>query len=49
MVAVEGGKAEADGPFWNEFPDRIADILILAGAGYGIGSPALGWLSRAFR
>ena len=48
MVAVEGGKAEADGPFWNEFPDRIADILILAGAGYGIGSPALGWSAAAF-
>lgn len=48
MVAVEGGKAEADGPFWNEFPDRIADILILAGAGYGIGLPALGWSAAAF-
>ncbi len=48
MVAVEGGKAEADGPFWNEFPDRIADILILAGAGYGIDSPALGWSATAF-
>lgn len=48
MVAVEGGKAEADGPFWNEFPDRIADVLILAGAGYGIGLPALGWSAAAF-
>lgn len=48
MVAVEGGKAEADGPFWNEFPDRIADILIFAGAGYGIGLPALGWAAAAF-
>lgn len=47
MVAVEGGKAEADGPFWNEFPDRIADILILAGAGYGIGQPGLGWAAAA--
>jgi phosphatidylglycerophosphate synthase len=35
MVAIEGGKQSADGPFWNEFPDRIADILILAGVGYG--------------
>lgn len=48
MVAVEGGKAETDGPFWNEFPDRIADILIFAGAGYGIGLPALGWSAAAF-
>lgn len=48
MVAVEGGKGEADGPFWNEFPDRIADILILAGAGYGIANPGLGWAAAAF-
>ena len=43
MVAVEGGQAEPDGPFWNEAPDRYADILILVGMGYGMGSPALGW------
>ncbi|WP_371169506.1 CDP-alcohol phosphatidyltransferase family protein [Aliiroseovarius sp. 2305UL8-7] len=43
MVAVEGGRAEPDGPFWNEAPDRYADILILVGAGLGAGSPALGW------
>jgi phosphatidylglycerophosphate synthase len=43
MVAIEGGKQEPDGPFWNEFPDRVADILILVGAGYGAGVPALGW------
>ncbi|MBD9559400.1 CDP-alcohol phosphatidyltransferase family protein [Ensifer sp. ENS03] len=43
MVAVEGGKGEADGPFWNEFPDRIADIFIFVGAGFAIGVPALGF------
>jgi phosphatidylglycerophosphate synthase len=48
MVAIEGGKQAADGPFWNEFPDRIADVLILAGVGYGIGDPALGWAAAAF-
>ena len=48
MVAIEGGKQEADGPFWNEFPDRVADMLILAGVGYGIGVPALGWAAAAF-
>jgi phosphatidylglycerophosphate synthase len=48
MVAIEGGKAEPDGPFWNEFPDRIADLVILVGAGYGIGQPALGWAAAAF-
>ncbi|MFK0162052.1 CDP-alcohol phosphatidyltransferase family protein [Rhizobium sp. NPDC090279] len=47
MVAVEGGKGEADGPFWNEFPDRIADILIFAGIGYGIAAPGLGWAAAA--
>ncbi len=43
MVAIEAGKSAADGAFWNEFPDRIADILILVGAGLGAGHPALGW------
>ncbi|MDR6758256.1 phosphatidylglycerophosphate synthase [Mycoplana sp. BE70] len=47
MVAVEGGKGEADGPFWNEFPDRVADTLILVGAGYGASTPALGWAAAA--
>ncbi|KQV20324.1 CDP-diacylglycerol--glycerol-3-phosphate 3-phosphatidyltransferase [Rhizobium sp. Root1203] len=48
MVAVEGGKGAADGPFWNEFPDRVADILILVGAGAGIGLPGLGWAAASF-
>jgi phosphatidylglycerophosphate synthase len=48
MVAVEGGKGAADGPFWNEFPDRIADILILVGAGVSIGLPGLGWAAASF-
>ncbi|RYE28686.1 MAG: CDP-alcohol phosphatidyltransferase family protein [Hyphomicrobiales bacterium] len=48
MVAIEGGKQAPDGPFWNEFPDRVADILILVGAGYGTGLPALGWAAAAF-
>ena len=42
MVAVEGGKSEPDGPFWNEAPDRAADLLILSGAGLAIGHLALG-------
>lgn len=48
MVAIEGGKQAPDGPFWNEFPDRVADILILVSAGYGVGQPALGWTAAAF-
>ena len=48
MVAVEGGKAEADGPFWNEFPDRVADVAIMAGIGYGVDMPGLGWAAACF-
>jgi phosphatidylglycerophosphate synthase len=47
MVAVEGGKREPSGPFWNEFPDRVADILILGGAGLGIANPALGFAAAS--
>lgn len=47
MVAIEGGRQSPTGAFWNEFPDRVADILILAGAGYGLGEPALGWAAAA--
>lgn len=47
MVAVEGGLKSATGELWNELPDRIADALILIGAGYGLRGlphgPALGW------
>ncbi|MDI4657935.1 CDP-alcohol phosphatidyltransferase family protein [Xanthobacter autotrophicus] len=47
MVAIEGGKQSPDGAFWNEFPDRVADLAILVGAGYGIGAPDLGWAATA--
>lgn len=48
MVAVEAGKGGADGPVWNELPDRFADIAIFVGAGYGVAhlglaDAALGW------
>lgn len=42
LVAVEGGRKTPDGAFWNEVPDRAADILILTGAGIAAGSLALG-------
>ena len=48
MVAIEAGKSTPDGPFWNEFPDRIADVVILVGAGYGCDAPTLGWAAAAF-
>lgn len=47
MVAIEAGKSAADGPFWNEFPDRVSDIVIFAGVGLGIGAPALGFAAAA--
>jgi len=51
MVAVEHGKGGPLGPVWNELPDRVADALFLAGAGYAASDaaptlgPALGWLT----
>ena len=42
MVAVEGGRGGPEGPFWNEVPDRPADVAILAGAGLACGAPVLG-------
>jgi phosphatidylglycerophosphate synthase len=47
MVAIEGGRKEADGPFWNEAPDRVSDMLILVGAGLGAGAAGLGWAAAA--
>lgn len=47
MVAVEGGRGAADGPFWNEVPDRVADCIILVGLGLAAGNVALGWSAAA--
>ena len=53
MVAVEHGRGGPLGPVWNELPDRIADILFLAGAGYGAALAGqgpglhLGWAAAA--
>ncbi|MFN3575455.1 MAG: CDP-alcohol phosphatidyltransferase family protein [Tabrizicola sp.] len=47
MVAIEGGKGAKDGPFWNEAPDRLSDLFLLAGAGLAAGAPALGLLAAA--
>jgi phosphatidylglycerophosphate synthase len=43
MVAIEGGQKASDGAFWNEFSDRVADMAIFVGVGYGMAAPALGW------
>ncbi|WP_255418731.1 hypothetical protein [Paracoccus sp. JM45] len=47
MVAVEAGQSAPDGPLWNEFPDRVSDLLIFAGAGLGTGHLALGLAAGA--
>jgi phosphatidylglycerophosphate synthase len=58
LVAVENQRKTATGDLWNEVPDRVADVLFLAGAGYGLRGlsaigPAeltgqlLGWLAAA--
>lgn len=47
MVAVEGGFRTPLGELYNEMPDRISDVLILAGAGFSTGCQTginLGWL-----
>jgi phosphatidylglycerophosphate synthase len=47
MVAMEGGLKTKSGEVFNDLPDRIADALILVGAGYAVhGFPygvTLGW------
>lgn len=47
MVAVEHGRATPVGALYNDVPDRIADTVILVGAGYaldaGAWNPTLGW------
>ena len=44
MVAVEGGRQSALGKLYNEFPDRVADSLLIVAAGYACGWAWLGWL-----
>jgi phosphatidylglycerophosphate synthase len=47
LIAVEGGHQTKVGELYNEIPDRIADVLFLASAGYasqhGNWGVALGW------
>ena len=45
MVAVEGGKQSAIGSLYNEFPDHVADSLLIVGLGYAIGQSDLGWFA----
>jgi phosphatidylglycerophosphate synthase len=47
MLAVEEGFKSSTGDVYNDLPDRVADVLILVGAGYSIhalaGGVMLGW------
>ena len=47
MLAVEGGLGSRTGEIFNELPDRLADMVILVGAGYAVQAvpygPVLGW------
>jgi phosphatidylglycerophosphate synthase len=49
MLAVEGGLKSTSGELYNELPDRLADMMILVGAGYAIKDlswgPVLGWMA----
>lgn len=45
MVAIEGGKKSDIGSLYNEFPDRIADSLLIIALGYAIGHADLGWFA----
>ena len=47
MVAIEGGRQSPTGSLFNEIPDRLADAVLLVGAGYAVTwiswGDALGW------
>jgi phosphatidylglycerophosphate synthase len=51
MVAIEGGKKSATGDLFNEVPDRVADVVILATMGLCAQTQPwgmhLGWLAAA--
>ncbi len=44
MIAVGSHRASPVGELYNEVPDRVADVLILIGAGFAVGGmPSLGY------
>lgn len=47
MVAVRTGTASATGELYNEVPDRLSDLAMLAGLGYAAAAPELGWAAAA--
>jgi phosphatidylglycerophosphate synthase len=47
MVAVEHGRGSSAGPIWNELPDRISDVVLLAAAGYSASAGGIRFASEA--
>ena len=50
LIAVENGLRTATGELYNDVPDRFADVVIIAAAGYAIGwglGVPLGWAAAA--
>lgn len=52
MVAVEGGLRSPVGAIYNELPDRVSDVIIFIGLGYGLiafpSASYLGWIAGLF-
>jgi phosphatidylglycerophosphate synthase len=51
MLAIEGSLKTPSGELYNDVPDRVSDMVILVGAGAGVGwgpwGATLGWLAAA--
>lgn len=48
LMAVEGGLKTANGEIYNDFPDRVSDVLIILSVGSVVTNPwgmSLGWLA----
>lgn len=49
LLAIEGGLKTGTGDLFNEIPDRVADAVILIGAGFAVSGlpwgPTLGWIA----
>jgi phosphatidylglycerophosphate synthase len=44
MVAIKAGKSSDLGALFNEFPDRVADSVLIVALGYAAGWSEWGWL-----
>lgn len=50
LIAVEGGLQSPTGELYNDVPDRLADVVVIAAAGYAVAwdwGGALGWAAAA--